>query len=249
MACLEINSRDCSATSISSSNFEYVLPEAIEAKSFEISSVIIPESRYNITVDNNQFIFATTGLANLVTLTPGKYTISNLMNALQNAMNRAVNSNSFRVTYDEITLKVTITYSAWSGAYFSINSAGTLNYLLGFSIGQKLSDSNTYTGAQILRLDQVTPMYLNIKEICTLASNQPICIPISDKVKEYKPIILSDAAKFKTFTIRITDGTGKDIHFNGGEVIIVLLYHPGNNYYGWPNYKIANTPPTTNPSV
>lgn len=74
-----------------------------------IENVRVPISFYNINSYNNVFKWTSNSVEYTVIITPGNYTIDDLKDALEDDMNTENDGNTYGLTYDEITQKITLT--------------------------------------------------------------------------------------------------------------------------------------------
>lgn len=87
------------------------------AKSVRLQSCTIPKSIYNINSSNNVFQINDGGVQT-VTLTPGNYTIGQLMVELKTQLD-AASANTYTCTYDNIAMRVTIASTGATSYLFS----------------------------------------------------------------------------------------------------------------------------------
>ena len=102
-----------------------------------LNELTIPNTDYNISKNNNTLVLTDkTGTNTPFTVTPGNYTVSSFMTAL-NAAFQAATTVSFRgivVTYSDITNRFPFTHS--SSYFLRIVSTSTMNSVLGFETGE-----------------------------------------------------------------------------------------------------------------
>lgn len=122
------------SNSTSSSQFAYNLDAPYQnVKALRLASVILPLSVYNVNSNNNHIDYTDTG-SKTVTITPGQYSISSLVTAVQTAMN-AAGSAVYTVTFNSITNKVTFAIGSGSVSFQNgtgANAATSLARVLGF---------------------------------------------------------------------------------------------------------------------
>ncbi len=112
-----------------------------------IENIQIPKSYYDIDSNFNTFrVIETAGTYN-ITITPGNYTITELLTVLEAELDTgsAANgdTNTWTLTYDDIANKVTIQFVAGGTATIdTIANGSTLNQLLGFG----KADTTNITG-------------------------------------------------------------------------------------------------------
>lgn len=155
---LEINSRNRTKGTIE--NFETYLSHQIKfsqkpSRSYfiRIENIQIPHSFYQVNSNNNVFqVIETDGVTPhtlTITIDAGNYTITELLSELEAALDAASSSsgdsNTYTLSYDSITNKVTIRYDGGTSTSVTIDTianGSTLNELLGFG----KSDTTTITG-------------------------------------------------------------------------------------------------------
>ena len=102
-----------------------------------LNELTIPNTNYNINTSNNTLILTDkTGVNVPFTITPGNYTVSTFMTAL-NAQLQACATVSFKsivVTYSDTTNLFTFTHS--SSYFIRIVSTSTMNSVIGFETGE-----------------------------------------------------------------------------------------------------------------
>jgi hypothetical protein len=106
-------------------------------KSMRVRNVVIPNTFYNINSNNNVVIISEGGVDTSVSITPGFYSIDQIVSQLTSQLTAAsTNVTTYTATYSVLTMKITITSSAsmtfkWttsSGAWplgFVANTTGT----------------------------------------------------------------------------------------------------------------------------
>ena len=108
-----------------------------------LENILIPKTFYDIDSTNNTFIVQETGGANTATIPEGNYTITELLTELESQLDANTNDgNTFTLSYDDITNKVTIQFVAGGTATIdTIANGSTLNDPLGFGkVAYKLND-------------------------------------------------------------------------------------------------------------
>lgn len=114
-------------------------------------NIRLPIAFYNINSNYNTFTFNDDGTDYFVVLTPGNYTIDELIAELQTQMNATGSLTTYTITYDDITMKVNIS-SDGAGGITTITSddgaghTNTLYQLLGFEVGQTIPDGGNADG-------------------------------------------------------------------------------------------------------
>lgn len=155
---LEVNSRERTRGDIE--NFDLFLEHQLkfsqkESKSYylRIENIQIPKSYYDIDSNFNVFqVIETDGVTPhtlTITIDVGNYTITELLTELESALDSASSSsgdsNTYTLSYDDITNKVTIRYDGGTSTSVTIDTianGSTLNQLIGFG----KEDTTTITG-------------------------------------------------------------------------------------------------------
>ncbi len=103
-----------------------------------LENTLIPKTYYDINATNNVFQVVESGATTIiVTIAPGNYTITELLTELESGLDAGSDAtgdtNTYVLTYDDITNKVGITFTAGvSSTVDTIANGSTLNELLGF---------------------------------------------------------------------------------------------------------------------
>jgi len=156
----------------------------------------IPVSFYNITANNNTFIFDNGGGDLSATVAPDNYTGESLAAELEIQMNLAAAGHT--VTFDNITFKFTFSFA---GATFNIPSIttkplSTLFPRLGFSVAQ--TGATTYTSDQVADLN--TPKHINIKS--TIIAGKKLNPNLSDGAEDEFIYVIFPKVNFGCAEIR-----------------------------------------------
>src|SRR5579875_1260010 len=146
----------------SPTQFQIVFSKIIQnVKKVKLTNVI-----YNVTNNNNLFNFAANNQAFSYYIPPGYYTITNLLNTLQNGLNNIGSAQSpsfsFTLTFSYTIQTVTITCTTSCVIYFAV--PGSCNSLLGFPY-QNLTTNTTFTGINAPSLINPINLFLNIQEL------------------------------------------------------------------------------------
>jgi hypothetical protein len=130
---LAVSSRDRSLASYPYSNdFRWVLPRPLkDITSIELLSGCVPVSLYNVSEHWNKFTFGEYLTKRTITLTPGQYTIDQLVSELQTELNKG-SINTYTVSYSAISKKV------------SISSVGAAPFVFYFYSGDFVDTVDTY---------------------------------------------------------------------------------------------------------
>lgn len=124
-----INSKDRLAHSASSTDCIFQF-SALNATSAEVVSFQMPMTTYNINSKNN-VVYFNDGIDRTFTMTPGNYSVYDLIDALQTDFNTV--SSGYLVTYSDISMKITITGTIPFQLTFGTNTTNTMAYILGFN--------------------------------------------------------------------------------------------------------------------
>ena len=112
-----------------------------------LENTLLPKTYYDVNSNNNVFRVIETGGTYNVTVSAGNYTITELLTELESGLDTGSiasgDSNTWTLTYDDITNKVGITFTAGGTATIdTIANGSTLSTLLGFG----KADTDTITG-------------------------------------------------------------------------------------------------------
>ena len=124
-----INSKDRLAHSRSSTDAIFQF-NAYNATSVEVISFQMPMCQYNIDSTNNN-VFFNDGSNRTFTITPGNYSIYDLLPELQSKFNTV--SANYTVTYSDVSMRITITGLLPFRFLFATNLTNTSAYILGFN--------------------------------------------------------------------------------------------------------------------
>jgi hypothetical protein len=240
-ATIAIESDNRALKSRSESDFVYQLTQSVrfikksQNKQYyvRIENVRIPVSFYNINSNNNVLTFLDAASSESATITPGNYTIDELLTELQVQMNLQVSGSPYTITYDDITQKVNIANS--SANILTIQDTTALNSVIGFDNGQTIGGSSNDDGNNIGYTNTMRHLKLQIPNIVSnnLYSNdenlvtqiQPISviIPITEIRNEFQfysnhqgPLIkLANMMSLNEINVRLLDPTNNVVLLNG----------------------------------
>lgn len=133
-----------------SNSFNITLTEPIiNPKSIKLSSILLPNTVYNISAANSNNLIKWTHVTNFsYTIPDGAYTASALLSQIQTGMN-AADANNYALSYGTSTFKVTVTGTAAFTLNFS--NAGTCWKELGFTNADTAS-ATSQTGSNTIAL-------------------------------------------------------------------------------------------------
>lgn len=159
---VSISSKDKDNSVDSTHNFSVSLDCPINTRDYDYIKIIncrIPNTFYNINSNCNTLSWVDGSTqANTTTITAGNYSITELISALQTALNAdkaGGDSNTYQVAINSITEKITISLSAGSNN-FSF-TAGNLSKKLGFY--------NDGSGATSYTADNIYNLYNGLQNI------------------------------------------------------------------------------------
>lgn len=125
-----INSRNRLPESLSSSNFSYNIGSTIEIQELALKSVSLPNTAYNININNNNFNFIYNGGFYGFGLPFGHYNINSIIAALITRVGSIVgNPTALSITIDPITQKLQYTFAQPTQI-----AVGGLALLVGFNL-------------------------------------------------------------------------------------------------------------------
>ena len=125
-----INSRNRLPESLSSSNFTYNIGSTIEIQELALKSVSLPNTAYNINLNNNNFNFIYNGIQYSRGLPIGHYNINTIIAALITEVGSAVgNPTALTIALDPLTQKPKYTFAQPTQIYIS-----SLATLVGFNL-------------------------------------------------------------------------------------------------------------------
>lgn len=179
----EINSYD--RTQGNPNDFNVLVPNNMKTKtSFKLVSANIPLNLYNITLNNNFFLYNDGG-DKYVTVPAGYYTVTSLCTALQSAM--TLLGGTYTVAFNNTTKSVTI--SALSNFSLFLDARSPLLETLGFVL------NNTATTPALSRSSDLCPdlypteLFIMIKDLST----NEIQSTGNKSYSFYIPIVTSDS--------------------------------------------------------
>ena len=182
MHTLVINSADRVAGNINS--FAVKLPNSVpDAASLRLVYFRGPNIMFNVTSNNNKISF-NIGTDYTTIITPGAYTIDQLLTEVATTMN-AQNNNSFAASCDINTLRTTITgTTAFTVTWSTESSIGSI---LGYTLN---TSGTTHTSDHALNLAQPYFIYLTLNRYSltgtdTNTNNFHFYIPVSVNTGEF----------------------------------------------------------------
>jgi len=243
-----INSRDRvdngpgSPTTIFKIKFAF---PAFHAKKITLLASQIPDTVYafrdDAFVQNNLIDFIdSSGLPVVATITPGTYTSAQIINELQTQL-MAVSPDTYTVTYNPTTLKLTITSSS---PLFQILGATGVNilqhalYLLGYE------NADTTPGAvqlapNVINMEPPKILFVKIANFqapihgTAGSMTSMFAIPINDsfgninfyeQYNRHESLLVFDQRSITQLDIELCDDTGKTTNLNGADWSMLLRF-------------------------
>lgn len=173
---VEINSNDRDfKTYANPADFQWVSPYPLKnIRSMVIVGGTVPIPFYTIDTPYNSFIFDTGSVKNVITLTPGQYTASNLPAALKTLLDTSDGTNHYTVSINPITQLLSVTTNGsnrfgflfGTGANYvnlynpALQNIGNPGYPLGFSNADVYSVNGTLTAPFAVNLKPLQRIYL-----------------------------------------------------------------------------------------
>jgi hypothetical protein len=237
---LSINSIDRTASSVSSNDFQIKIPHDLpDVKTVELVSCIMPNSVYKIRTGVNDKLDFNDGANKTITVTPGAYSITSLCSNLLTQFN-TLSSGFTAVSYDTITMRVTITRSSNFSLLFATGSniATSIRKELGFN-ATNISATTTYTGQNIINLYNPLGCYICINEFgmpnrTSAGTFYTFHIPMSvnsdglvvvEKNSFYKQQVdMYNNKSVSTLTIKLKMADGTDFALNNTNFELVLKF-------------------------
>ena len=158
---LIVDSFDRSSSSSSTSDFYVTLDRPIEkGNHLTLVNAIIPNTYYVFNSNNNVITFNEGAGSVTATITAGSYGTGALATEIQTQMNGAGLSTDYTVTFDDTTLKYTIT-KASSTFELEFTVASSPYYELGFTASDT-GLATSQTSANVVSLNGPRYFYLNV---------------------------------------------------------------------------------------
>ena len=157
----------------SSNNFRVDLANPINGRvvAYGLKSAVIPKTNYNIPAVRNTFTFNNSISTSTITITPGNYTMTELLAEITTQLN-ALGFDTYTVTYNSISGKVTFQSTL---AAFTLNptldtSQGSILYKLGFVPGIAYT-GGTVTSPNVADISGIKSAYIKIKQLTQYMKN------------------------------------------------------------------------------
>lgn len=156
-----IDSANRDSDSVSECDFKFTLERPLyEIMKIRLDYCSIPNAAKNITSSNNSISF-NDGSVRTASVSAGFYNITQLCSALGTAMTNAGGGGNFTVTYNSITMKVTIAHDSGNFTLSMANSS--IAEVLGFS-STNLSGADSFISDKIVNLLRPTSFIISINE-------------------------------------------------------------------------------------
>lgn len=221
---LFLSSKEREPSSVSTSDFRLKLPRPILAgEHYRLIYTQIPQTIYNISSQNNTFVFNDGG-PNALAIPEGFYTATTIATELQSQLN-AVSALTFTVSFSDTTQKITI----GATGSFTVLMNG-VNSPLGFDT---TTSATSHTATEILNLEVVDALFIHIneiREIDYIQGGSTFAIP--SNVNQLQVIDYNENSGFRqtiTFnnpcsvlTIRLTDEDNRVADLNGSDWYFIL---------------------------
>lgn len=210
-----------------------------------LEGTLIPKTFYDIDATNNTFIVLEEfgSETQTVVVSPGNYTITELLTLIEIDLDISPNSNAYTLTYDDITNKVSFLV-AYGGSETDVNidsiaNGSTMNDLLGLGktssglddLVINLPDATTVEATYVVDLD--TKSYIFVETDLTSANyynkdgqrhiGAIVAINVDRNEKQYFEnsdghlTLLNNKGPISTIKLKLTDEFENTINLNGAE--------------------------------
>jgi hypothetical protein len=238
-----INSYDRPNSNESDSNFSLSITGGTSYNRLSqvaVARFVCTNSVYNVDSSNNSFSFQEdVGPSATALIIPGNYSLSQIIPALQSAMNAvSPNSRTYVISSSNVTNKLTITASAGTFNVIADNGSG-LNLMLGFSRRTNSSTGLSVIAPRIYNLSRFSNFVLKSNlprgdTYNTVEGNRQAIldtIPISESsngdIFVYHPTELLwrdlSYSSIEQISLRLCDEKDKDIDLQGGFMSVYLI--------------------------
>lgn len=241
---LVINSEDRdNYITTTSSEFSINLQNSINQRiiGYGLKSAIIPKTNYNIPIIRNTFTFNNSISTSTITITPGNYTMTELLAEITTQLN-ALGFDTYTVTYNPISGKVTFQSTL---AAFTLNPTlstqqGSILYKLGFVPGIAYT-GGTVTAPNVADISGIKSVYIKIKQLPQYIRNTTnsmlnfkidlscpfgSIVYFTDEAKYHQYFSISTSSTFNIgyLQISLVDEYGIPIDLNGRDWSFVLQF-------------------------
>ena len=227
-------------TSGTPSNFIVDINPTRKIEKISLESIQIPFTWYPIDATNNAIRF-NDGTQRDVTIPVGVYSSSNIITAIQTAMNNSPSALTFTVSFDDVNKKITIAETGGPTIFLlQFNIPNSLGQILGYGLNN-FSGSASYTATNLLNInrnnfyvnlfskeltrrtgetitaDHINPM-LRIPNVTTLWGGTIDMENLKSIVWDYDP-----SKTLVKIDIKLTGPYGDTLEFNGIDEIVINL--------------------------
>lgn len=206
-------------------------------KTLEITSCVIPNTIYTFTSSNNKLIFDE-GAPVTITITPGTYSITDLITELNTQILASALAGVYTITYSPTTLKLNISCTVPFQLVF-LNQANTAWFELGFTYNTDTAIGVSLTAPRVLALDGPKFVMIRCGNLDNVGVNTrntqflfsvPMDVPFTD-VKYYEPntreetlMTFNYGLSPSYFDFIMIDDNNNKIDLNGSEISFILTY-------------------------
>lgn len=224
-----INSSDRELHSASSHDFEVKLSSAIEGL-YQISTCSIPNTFYNINLDNNKIYF-NDGKDQTAYITPGNYSSASIITAVKAAMDLE-STITFTPTINAATGRMTIAGDSNYSLKFN-NTTNSIAGLLGFANNETLP-ALTHEGSYVVNLANPSGVIVDINGNSNVSTSShgvfgTLYFPIetnSSDITVFKSensyVMYVNFIRTNTLKIKLRDAYGKPLNLNGANWTLCL---------------------------
>lgn len=209
-----------------------VLSSTLSQGRYAVVGGQIQNTVYTVTSALNTLVYVDNSAATrTVTITAGYYTGATLISALKTAMDTASNPQTFTLTLDTATQKITFT----SASNFSITYASsTIAPIIGLRADKATGTSavmdttinltHSFNGA-FIEISEAQDKGNDLKNNVQWSLYYPMSVGSGSLLvlgSEEVPQILTFSTQIGTFTIRVRNQRGTVVDMNGGELQLLL---------------------------
>lgn len=230
-------------TTTTSTNFIISLANPINERyiAYALKSATIPKSYYNVQSGRNTIQILDSVNTKTIVVPPGNYTLALLMSTIQTAIN-AVSPDTFTITYDAVTARVTIT-STFNDFAINPNAFGLESLVvqqLGWNLGINYTSlTGSLTAPNMADVSGIKSAYIEIAEFTKYVRNTTNAFhnfrigmngQFGDVIywtdesgyHQYFNVQQANKSNIKNLNIRLVDEYGEDLDLNGLEWAFTL---------------------------
>lgn len=204
------------------SDFVIQLTRPIEAGTYTVENIQLPNCIYTVNSNNNKIYYYDT-INRTATLTNKFYTARELANEVQTQLNTTSSGvNSFTVTYDKKSSKFTIEADSTTFYFtFGTNTASSARKLLGFN---KLDGeaNSSHTSDNLINLSEPKKLLVQINDIRNYFLSNSSCTLIIERCGLPNDIgwyaeneLIQLRERTSTITVKVIDIDRNSLDFNG----------------------------------